>query len=717
MREIEPKNAQIAPLHTLSPCARGPAAAPPWRGVAPPCGFAAVATAQNARNGTTPLPARFAHHAVPQGERAFAPPCERLSNTLRVLSSIVAAMLLLATPAFALDYVETPYFATAVASGKLPPVAQRLPEHPRIADLPVLGREPGKPGGTLRMLIGDQRNINSMTLNSYTRLVVFDEKLNLAPDILESYEIEQGRIFTLHLRKGHKWSDGHAFTTEDFRYYWEDVATNPRLSSNGPRQELLAKGKPPVVTILDATTIRYAWETPNPGFLPALAAAQPVYICLPAHYLKQFHEKYADKKVLDALLKTAKVKDWGSLHERKARQYRPENPDLPTLDPWRNTTPPPSEFFTFERNPYYHRAASDGRQLPYIDKVRLQIATTNLIPAKAGGGESDLQAQAVLFDNYTFLKEGEKNAGYTVRLWSRGEGAYASLVPNQNAADPVWRRLIQDARFRRALSAGIDREDINKVVFFGLAQESANTMIPESPMFHERHRDAWSIYNPGLANFLLDELGLDRRDYEGFRLLPDGRRVEFTVETSGENTNETDIIELVADDYRKLGIRVLAHSSQRDIFRRRIISGETLFSMWPGLDNGVATPDMEPTNLAPANITQFHWPQWGQFVDTGGRMGEPITNPSASRLAELLAAWRNSGGAEERAAIWSEMLDINANQVFIIGIVNRIPQPVIVSKRLRNVPEKAIYSFEPWAFFGGSRMDLFWFSDTKTAGN
>lgn len=625
------------------------------------------------------------------------------------------ALLGLAPPALALDLIETPFFEDAVKAGKLPPVAQRVPGQPRVTDLAELGREPGRPGGLLRTLIGDPRNINQMTLNSYTRLVVFDEKLRLAPDILESYEVKDGRAFSLHLRKGHKWSDGQPFTTEDFRYYWEDIANDKRLNPNGPRPELLDGGKPPKVTIVDETTIVYEWDAPNPGFLPALAGAQPLLIYLPSHYLKQFHQKYGDPKQIEKMTKAAKVKDWAALHERKARSYRPENPELPTLDPWRPTTQPPSEIYVFERNPYYHRVASDGRQLPYIDKVRLQIASSNLIPAKAGAGEADLQALSVLFDNYTFLKQGEKRTGYKVRLWSRGEGAYASLVPNQNAADPVWRKLVQDVRFRRALSIAIDRKDINKVIFFGLAQESANTMIPESPMYQQRHREAWAQYNLELANQLLDEVGLVKRDFEGFRLLPDGRRAEFTVETSGENTNETDIMELVSDDYRKLGLRVLVHSSNRDIFRRRIISGETVFSMWPGIDNGVATAEMEPTNLAPANLTQFNWPQWGQYVDSGGRMGAPITDPSAARLAELLGQWRNSASPEEREKIWSEMLDINASQVFVIGIVNRIPQPVIVSNKLHNVPDRSVYSFEPWAFFGGARMDLFWMSSDELA--
>ena len=75
-----------------------------------------------------------------------------------------------------------------------------------------------------------------------------------------------------------------------------------------------------------------------------------------------------------------------------ARQYRPENPELPTLDPWRNTTEPPAEQFVFERNPYFHRVDENGRQLPYIDKFVLNVSSSAIIPAKTGAGESDLQA-------------------------------------------------------------------------------------------------------------------------------------------------------------------------------------------------------------------------------------------------------------------------------------------------------------------------------------
>ena len=346
--------------------------------------------------------------------------------------------------------VETPMFRDAVSSGQLPPVAARLPQAPRVVDLAAMGREIGRPGGTWRMLMGDQRDLRFMTVFSYARLVAFDEKLHLVPDILQSLDNQDDKVFTLHLRPGHRWSDGEPFTAEDFRYYWEDVANDPKLSPSGPNLALLADGKPPTFEVIDRETVRYTWAAPNPGFIPAIASAQPVFIFMPAHYLQQFHRKYADKDALAAAVKAAKVSSWVALHERKSRQYRPENPDLPTLDPWRNTTPPPAEQFRFERNPYYHRVDTAGHQLPYFDAVTMTLGTPSLIPAKTAAGDADLQARYLNFEDYTFLKAGEKTHGYKARLWEDGHGAFAALFPNLNAKDPVWRALNRDVRFRRA---------------------------------------------------------------------------------------------------------------------------------------------------------------------------------------------------------------------------------------------------------------------------
>ncbi|HEV2510613.1 ABC transporter substrate-binding protein [Bosea sp. (in: a-proteobacteria)] len=605
--------------------------------------------------------------------------------------------------------IDSPALAAKVTAGELPGLAERLPRSPRLINVAAMGRAPGRHGGTMRMLMGDQRDIRMMTIYGYTRLVVYDDKLELAPDLLEGFEVERGRIFTLRLRAGHRWSDGHPFTAEDFRYWWEDVANNKRLSPGGPPQAMVISGQPCRFEILDELTLRYSWAEPNPVFLPALAGAQPLYIAMPAHYLKQFHQRYAGKEELEQKVKNGRVKDWGSLHERFSRQYRPENPDLPTLDPWRNTTSIPAERFTFVRNPYFHRIDENGRQLPYVDEVTLTIGSSALIPAKTAAGESDLQARYLRFEDYTFLKGAAKRMNFEVKLWKRAEGASFALMPNLNAIDPIWRDLNRDVRYRRALSLAINRRDINRVIYFGLAKESGNTALPESPLYDAALAQLNMTPDLAEANRLLDEIGLSKRDGEGIRHFPDGRRLEFTIETAGASTEETDILDLIKQDFIATGIKIHPRSSQLDVFRRRILAGQTIMSGWTGMDNALVAAEMEPDALAPTSPAQFNWPRWGQYFESGGREGEAPTIPEARELVELYRSWRHSTTHQERRDIWQAMLKINAEQLFTIGVVNATLQPVVIAKALRNVPDNGLYSFEPGAFFGRYMPDTFWF--------
>ncbi len=608
--------------------------------------------------------------------------------------------------------IETPFFADAVSSGKLPPVAERLPAAPRVVDLPAMGRQTGQPGGTWRMLMSDQRDLRFMTVFSYTRLVVFDEKLNLVPDILQSLDNQDDEVFTLHLRPGHRWSDGQPFTSEDFEYYWNDFANDKKLSPSGPPLALIANGKPPKFEVLDKETVRYTWADPNPGFLPAIASSNPTFIFMPKHYLMQFHQKYADKDELAKLVKAAKVSGWVALHERKSRQYRVDNPDLPTLDPWRNTTYAPAEQFRFERNPYFHRVDSAGHQLPYFDGATMTLGTPTLIPAKTAAGDADIQARYLNFEDYTFLKAGEKVHRYGARLWEDGHGAFAALFPNLNAKDTVWRALNRDVRFRRALSLGINRPDINNVLFFGLARPSGDTVLPQSPLFKPELAQAYATYDAAQANALLDEAGLSKRDADGTRLLPDGRRAEITVETSGENQVFTDIMELVGSDWAKLGIRTYVHPSHLDIFRQRIASGDTVMSIDVGLDNAVPTAEFEPNALAPTQDSQYQWPEFGLFVQSSGSEGKAIDVPEVKRLEDLWHDWRHADNLAEQRSVWREMLQVNADQVFAIGVVNGTRQPVVVSNRIQNVPETALWSFQPSSYFGLYMPDTFFYADS-----
>lgn len=624
----------------------------------------------------------------------------------------LAVALALPPAAGAFTPVEPPFLQESVDTGKLPPVAKRLPAVPRVIRFePPL--QAGRHGGAINTLIGRARDVRYLVVYGYARLVGYSPRLVLEPDLLERLEVREDREFTLHLRKGHRWSDGEPFTAEDFRYYWEDVANNKELSPTGPSRDLLVDGEPPKVEFPNETTVRFTWHKANPDFLPRLAGASPLFIYRPAHYLRRFHKKY-NPRVDKPDDSGKKKRGWAAVHNRQDNMYRFDNPALPTLQPWMNTTKPPADRFVASRNPYFHRVDADGRQLPYADQIVMSIADGKLIPAKAGAGEVDLQARDVQFNNYTFLKKGEKQNNYRTLLWRSGVGAHFALFPNLNASDPVWRAVLRDVRFRRALSMAIDRSLVNQVLYFGLALEGNNTVLPQSPLYKEVYRSSWARYDRKAANRLLDEIGLKRAG-DGVRRLPDGRPLEIIVETAGESSEQTDVLELVRETWREVGIKLFTKPTQREVLRNRVFAGDAIMSVWSGFENGVPRPELSPDDFAPTSQQQLQWPKFGQFYETSGKNGEAPDMPEAVELMKLYGEWRAGTDAANRERIWHRMLAIHAAQQFSIGVVAGVPQPVIVRRTLMNVPAEALYNWDPGAFFGVYRPDTFWFTSGRDA--
>jgi peptide/nickel transport system substrate-binding protein len=607
---------------------------------------------------------------------------------------------------------EAALFTDKVKAGGLPPVDKRIPTNPSIVDVFYGGEGPGRTGGDCNMLIAAARDTRLMTLYSNARLIVYDDKLALHPDILASYEAKGGREFTLKLRAGHKWSDGHPFTTEDFRYFWEDIANNKELSGGGPNVELMVHGEPPKVDIIDELTIRYTWDKPNPYFITSQARANPLWLFRPAHYLKQFHIKY---NPLEEIAKHAKGgqgqnPNWVQIHKRVDVMYNNDNPDLPTLNPWVLTTPPPAQRFIYERNPYYYRIDAKGQQLPYFDRVVFTLAAANLVPAKAGLGEADLQCRYLNMRDYTFLRKSAKTSGVEVRLWEEGSGSQLAFYPNLNAKDDVWRALNRDVRFRRGLSLAIDREELNQVIYGGLVKPSNNTIMPRSPLFKPEYATKWATYDPKQAIKLLDEAGLEKRNSLGFRLLPDGRDATIVVEHQSEEASDTDAMSLIADHWKKVGIKMLFKPQSLNNFRLRAFSGEAVMTAYAGCITCVPTADSSPKEFAPTMLGGLQWPRWGMFIESKGKQGEKCDMKEASQLLDDLDQWENAADEATRRKVWDHMLDINMEQVFSIGTVNGILQPIVVGPKVRNVPKEGYYSFDPGGYIGLYKPDTFWFA-------
>jgi peptide/nickel transport system substrate-binding protein len=607
------------------------------------------------------------------------------------------------------SFLETPLFAERVAANGLPKVDERVPAEPAVVDAS------GRAGGELHILMASPKDTRMMVVYGYARLVGLTPAFKFKPDILKAIDIENGRIFTLHLRRGMKWSDGHPFTSEDFRFWFEDVASHRKLSPSGLPVDLVPNGDKPRFEVLDETTVRYSWLRPNPLFVPDIAGPDPLFIYAPAQYLKQFHAKYADPDKLDALVAQSGVHKWTALYFRHAGMYKNDNPDLPSLEPWVLKTNPPAERFIFERNPYYYRVDKAGNQLPYIDRVIMSLADARLISAKTAAGESDLQARYLSFNDYTFLRQGDERNSYSVRLWRTGPGSMFALYPNLNANDAVWRKLMRDLRFRRALSLAVNRHEINEAIYTGLAVEGQNTLLPESPLYDPAYRQAWAQYDLAEANRLLDLIGLTKRGDDNVRLLPDSRPMEIIVEYSGELPEEPDVLELIRDSWLHVGIKLFAKAAQLTLFRRRVFSGEALMSLDKGIENGLAHANSSPWEFAPTSQQQLEWPKWGQYYETEGAAGEAPDLPSAVKLRDLYGQWLATASKDQQAEIWHQMLKIWADEVFSIGMVGGVLQPVVVSDRLRNVPEKGIYNWDPGAFFGIYKPDQFWFETRPRA--
>jgi len=611
-------------------------------------------------------------------------------------------------PALAVELQDPPSLGHAVIDETLPPIEERMPADPLIVDLAAMGKKIGAHGGDIRMLMNRAKDTRQMTVYGYARLVKYDAQFELTPDILKSVDVEDERIFTLHLRQGHKWSDGYPFTTEDFRYWWEDMAGNEELYPVGPPAFMKVRGEYPQVTVIDETTIRYAWPHPNPDFLPGLAGASPKYIYAPAHYLKQFHIEHGDKEAIQAMVEEKGQRSWASVHTKRGRLYRNDNPDLPVLQPWVVETKSPSDRFVFNRNPYYHKADANGLQLPYIDRIILNITESKLIAGKSATGDVDLQGRYLRFDDFTLLKQNEQKHGFSTRLWRIAKGAHLALFPNMTHVDPMWRDLMRNADFRRALSLAVNRYEINRVIYFGLALEGQNTLLPQSPLYQESYRDRWSEFDLERANALLDGIGLTRGGLDGVRRLPNGDPLELIIETGGTSTEETDVLQLITDSWRQVGVKTFIKPLSQDNLRRRVFAGETQMAISFGWDNGIATADMSPVELAPIQQIQLQWPKWGQFYETNGNAGEPVDLPVAKQLKTLLADWYQAPDRVQKEAIWRQMLDIHSDNVFSIGLVAGVLQPIVVRNGLNNVPVEGIWNWDPGAHFGIYGMDTFW---------
>ena len=96
------------------------------------------------------------------------------------------------------------------------------------------------------------------------------------------------------------------------------------------------------------------------------------------------------------------------------------------------------------------------------------------------------------------------------------------------------------------------------------------------------------------------------------------------------------------------------------------------------------------------------------FVEAKQRMGEKCDVEVACKLLDYVKEWEHSNNEAERRAAWEKILTSTADEVFTIGTVNGIRQPVVVGPKIKNVPKEGYYAWDPGGYIGLYQPDTFW---------
>ena len=598
-------------------------------------------------------------------------------------------------------FKEAPQLAALVKAGKLPPVAERIGQDPLVIK-PL--HEVGKYGGVWRAgFTGPADFWNGFRCCSGPDHLMFWDYTGdkVVPNLAKGLEMQDGgRAWLLHLRRGMKWSDGKPFTADDFVFWFEDVYQNKDLVPT-PSAAMAINGKPGVVEKVDTNTVRFKFPEPYTMFPDVLAGSTDLAGQMqgwralggfaPAHYMKQFHPKYASQAELDKKAKDGKFDSWVRMFLFKNDWAL--NPELPVLSAWKTVTAINTPTWTLERNPYSIFVDTAGNQLPYIDKVVLTLAENlEVINLRAIAGEYDYASRHMDLGKLPVFLENQQRGNYKVYL---DPGDYCDLIIKFNLnydADAEIAKWFNTADFRRALSLGIDRDQINETFWLGTG--NPGSVVPVDNNKYNpgtQYRKLWATLDPKKANEMLDKLGLAKKDAEGYRLRSDGKgRLRIEIMTlGGQFVQYTQIAEMIREQWKKIGIDLQVQEVERSLALKRTAANEQQLAAWnnDGSEHLFTFPlHVFPFEVATVASSGPLYAKWFHSNGAQGKEPEP-------RMKELMEKFKKAFGApeKERIQLGKDIWRIAAEEVYIIGVVGQGPASMgvrVVKNNLGNIPTR-----------------------------
>ncbi len=607
-----------------------------------------------------------------------------------------------------MSFQEAPMLAEMVAAGELPEVVDRLPAEPAVVEpfesVGVYGGELAGPSTNPTCCGWDAIEMRLQKL-----LTIDTDLTTIIPNIAKSYEVsDDSTVYTITLREGHKWSDGEPFTTEDFRFYFEDVLGNEELTPV-PGGPWAVDNVLPEIEYIDETTIRFTYEEPYPALLVAIPSEVGNRGFRPAHYFQQFHIDYNPDA--NELAAEEGFEDWVQMFNAKMTPYNftwnlgaETDAYAPTLNTFVFVSEDTFGNKTYERNPYFFKVDIEGNQLPYVDSLRrILVEDLEVQDLKALAGEYSHFGWGAL-NSFPTYRENEEAGGYRVALaeYSRGNEYAISFnftTPNEDLREIFW-----DIRFRQAMSVAIDREEINQLVYFGLATPSQAAPVPSSPFYQDWMGDYFAQYDPDMANQLLDEMGLDQRDGEGFRMLPNGETLFLNFQVSVPEQAWEQIGELVTSYWNDVGVKTSYKLIEIGLYNEIRDGNQHDLAGWALDVDDIGDFSNDLGNLRPFWGSRANAHPWDDWFDTNGEDGEepPEEIKALDALAEELLA--QPFGSEAYLAIGEEFYDAAFRNLYMIGTIQRPPQPLLFKTNLMNTPPNDTtaqwsWSYRQWVMF------------------
>lgn len=429
-------------------------------------------------------------------------------------------------------------------------------------------------GGTLTVTLrSEPRSFNRFVVRDFptdlasrflhAKLIRIDRAADeIQPGLAEKWTSSpDGLSYTLTLRDGVLWSDGTPFTTDDVRFSF-DAAFDPRAKSV-LASGLAVDGKPLTVETPDARTVIVRYPAP---FGPGIRLLDDLPI-IPKHKLAASLEN-------------------GSFPQAWGAATPPE--EMAGLGPFVLARYEPGQRLVFERNPHYWRRDERGTQLPYLDRVVMEIAPDqNAEILRLQSGAVDMLPQPLRAEDLAMARSLERQG--TLQVIDVGvstdpDSFFFNLRPTFWASDPR-RAWMPREEFRRAISHAVDREAFANTVFLGAAVPIHGPVTPGNQRWFWPSLPRYN-YSVETATTLLAGLGLTNRDADEWLEDAQGTEARFSVLTYRGNTVLERSAAALRDALRPVGIAVDIAPVEQGSLIQRMIEGrfDAIFFTFLGTD-------------------------------------------------------------------------------------------------------------------------------------